>query len=272
MSVEYSDQETPRIGAVLRLERETQGMTLSDVSAKLLVRVDYLQAIEEMYASGVPKGYLNGILRSYAGLLGLPVEETIETFSQQCGALSQVTERKTSTRSQISLPSRFNRTLKALAAVLVLTGMGGAGIMFLSQSAPEQAELVEAGTPVNGARESLFAATRLEEVDAQLPLTLTASTNGWLEVRGADGTIFRSRKMAAGEVYYPRIGAGWTISARDGSAFVWHVGDIEIGQLGEEASPVYAISVDTVAAKARTIASPAFAVVGGVIGDSKPTR
>lgn len=269
MSVEeIGVDQQPRIGDTLRLAREARGLTLNDVSKELLVREDYLQAIENMYAGGVPKGYLSGILRSYAGYLGLPGEASVQTFAGQCGAVSQAVEHKAAIAPSISLPSKFRGTVTAAAAALVFAAMGGAGIMFLSERETKPPELVEAGAPINGARESIFASAKLGEADAQMPLTLTAAKHSWLEVRGADGTIFRSRKMAAGEVYYPRIGAGWTISARDGSAFVWHVGDIEIGPLADAAAPVYAISVDTVATEAKSIASPAFAVVG----DSKPTR
>jgi len=268
MSLEETGVTPDRIGDRLKEAREERDLTLNDVSKKLLVREDYLRAIEDMYASGVPKGYLNGILRSYAGFLGLPAEETVKTFAEQCGAISQAGERKVVVASNVSAPSRMRGMLMAAAAVFVVTGVAGVSMLALSQNETVAPVTVEAGSPVNGARESLFASANLGEVDAQLPLSLTAQTNAWLEVRGADGTIFRSRKMAAGEVYHPRIGAGWTVTARYGGAFVWHVGDVEIGPLGEGASPVYAMSVDAVAKDAREIASPAFAV----IGDSKPTR
>ena len=268
MSLEETGDAPERIGDKLKQAREDRDLTLNDVSKTLLVREDYLRAIEDMYASGVPKGYLNGILRSYAGFLGLPAKETVQMFADQCGAISQAGERKVVVASNVSAPSRMRGMLMAAAAVLVITGVAGVSMLIMSQNETVAPVIVEAGSPINGARESLFASADLGEVDAQLPLTLTAQTNAWLEVRGADGTIFRSRKMVAGEVYHPRIGAGWTVTARDGAAFVWHVGDVEIGLLGETTSPVYAMSVDTVAKEAREIASPAFAV----IGDSKPTR
>jgi len=89
MSIEQTGAVEPRIGDTLRLAREARDMTLGDVSKALLVRENYLQAIEDMYANGVPKGYLSGILRSYAGFLDLPAEEAVKTFSEQCGAVSQ---------------------------------------------------------------------------------------------------------------------------------------------------------------------------------------
>ncbi|MEL7130609.1 MAG: hypothetical protein AAGK23_13785, partial [Pseudomonadota bacterium] len=142
------------------------------------------------------------------------------------------------------------------------------GLGYAVVSDEGDAAFLEAGAPVNGARTSLFAEAANEDAEPQLPLTLTASRQAWLEARGADGTIFRSRTMAAGEVYHPRIGAGWTVSARDGSAFIWHVGDIEIGRLAEEASAVYAISVDGIAQQAQALAAPALAAVG----EQKPSQ
>jgi len=140
--------------------------------------------------------------------------------------------------------------------------------MLISENETPDEAIVEAGTPVNGARESLFAAATPNELAAQLPLTLTAQSSAWLEVRGADGTIFRSRKMAAGEAYHPRIGAGWTVTARDGGAFIWTVGDIALGPLGDVASPVFAVSVDAIAVEAQTITAPALAAVS----EGQPAR
>lgn len=267
MSLEGIEAEQPRVGETLRHAREARDLSLGDVSAELLVREDYLQAIENMYANGVPKGYLNGILRSYAGFLGLPAEHIIQTFAEQCGAVSQAVKVEPQPISAIQTPSRARGIVIAAAAV-VLIGGGAIGAITLSQDKTTDVAIVEAGAPVNGARQSLFASATKDELLTQMPLTLTAKTTAWLEVRGADGTIFRSRKMAAGEAYYPRIGAGWTITARDGSAFVWHVGDVEIAPLGEEPSPVFAVNVDSVAAEAQAIAVPALAAVS----ESKPTR
>lgn len=268
MSEEVRGAETSRIGDEIRAAREARGLTLSDVSETLLVREDYLQSIENMYANGVPKGYLSGILRSYASFLGLPAEETVSTFAAQCGAVSQISKKEVTSVAPIGEPSQMRRLLVPAAAAFGFICLGGLGAMFMSQGGTEPAVTYEAGTPVNGARESLFAVATADELAAQLPLTLTAQSLAWLEVRGADGTIFRSRKMAAGEVYHPRIGAGWTVTARNGSAFVWHVGDVEIGPLGESASAVFAQSVDAVAVKAQAIATPSLAAVG----ESKPTR
>ena len=101
-----------------------------------------------------------------------------------------------------------------------------------------------------------------------LPLVLTAVSQGWIEVRGADGTIFRSRVMAAGETYHPRLGAGWTISAKNGGAFEWRVGDAVVRMLGTEGVPVYALSVDAIANEAARTLTPAMASTV----DGQPTR
>lgn len=267
MSEDSREMETVRIGDTLRKAREARGLTLGDVSRDLLVREDYLRAIEDMYANGVPKGYLSGILRTYAGLLGLPAEQTVKTFSEQCGAISQ-TSQEPAKVAPIAAPSQGRKVLAMAAGALALVCVGGVTMMALSHDETVAAPIIEAGSAVNGARESLFAVATADELSAQLPLTLTANTAAWLEVRGADGTIFRSRKMAEGEVYHPRIGAGWTVTVRDGSAFSWHVGDIEIGPLAASPSPVFAMSVDAVAVEAQAITAPALAAVG----ESTPSR
>ncbi len=241
-------------------------MSLADVAGTLLIQEKYLDAVERMYAGGVPKGMLNGFLRTYAGHLGLPANAIVREYQDQCGAVSEAPK----IEAIVAANERTRSTLRAafvgfsVAVGLVLAG----GLGFAVYDDLASREPVEAAEPVNGARTSLFAEASGDEFASQLPLTLTAMRQGWLEVRGADGTIFRSRTMAAGEVYHPRVGAGWTVSARDGSGFVWHVGDVEIGPLSETAAAVYAISVDDIAQGASAIAAPALAAAG----ERKPSR
>lgn len=265
------NSDAPRIGDVLRAKREARDLSLADVSAVLLVKKEYLKAIEDMYIGGLPKGgYVSGILRSYANYLGVNAEETISAFNTQCGALSQAPKRS----ETIALNARTRSILQAsaagIAAALTLMVVGGIGYTLFTSSSQEPVQVSDTVVPAteNDLRTSLFASTKIDEAAPQLPLTLTALRNAWLEVRGADGTIFRSRRMAAGEVYHPRIGAGWTVSARNGGAFVWHVGDIEIGPLGDVDAPVYSLNVDMVAAKAQEATAPSLAAVT----EAQPSR
>lgn len=270
MSDKANEFDAPNVGETLRSEREARGLTLEDVSQSLNVRADLINSLENVYANGIAKVYLNGTLRSYAKLLDLSADDIVQAFAVQCGAISQAPDREPIDLTPVEQSSRFHKTLLTAGTMLTLVcaGIIGAHVLLRTEASPPESRAIEAGAPVTGTRDTLFAYATRDDLSVQLPLTLTANTPAWLEVRGADGTIFRSRKMAAGEVYHPRIGAGWTVTARDGSLFTWHVGDVEIGPLGEAATPVFAMSVDSVAAAAKSIASPALAATG----ESKPTR
>ena len=257
---------------MLRTVRMERGISLETVSKDLLIPEKYLQSIEDMYISGVPKGYLNGILRNYAGYLALSPDDIVSTFSEQCGVVSQAPTMDEVVASNVRTRSTVRGAIAGFAIAVGLTLVAGLGFAVLGQSedvSPVSNSTVQTvQAPANGAHDSLFLALEQDAALPQLPLTLTATRAAWLEVRGADGTIFRSRNMAAGETYHPRIGAGWSVSAQDGGAFLWEVGQIEIGFLGEEETPVYAVNIDGVAAHAQTIAAPALAR----IVDGRPAR
>ncbi len=254
-----------RTGQILRKTRESLGLDLEEIAKETKLRAPYLMAIERMEVHTVPSGYLNPYLRTYANRLGLPADEVITAYREQCGGLDDVKETATIVKledmetAKSYLPVYFGAGAAACLAVV-------AGFVFLS--APAETGPVIASSvpvPVNGARESLFAdqGSVANSVADNLPLSLTAIRQGWIEVRGADGTIFRSRVMAEGETYFPRLGADWTVSARDGGAFEWRVGDIVIGTLGPDAAPVYSVNVDRAAADAVEKISPAMAANGG---------
>lgn len=253
-----------RAGQALRGVRETQGLELAAIAGELRIREPYLMAIERMEPGAMPSGYLTPYLRAYAVRLGLPGDAVVEAYTEQCGAVSKV-----SAPERIKLPAEPaapNWKLRAVLAAVTVVAVGAiAGVAFLAVSDQPQAQRGPVSDALNGARESLFAAAPLPETvtEMSLPLTLVAVRDSWIDIRGADGTLYRSRVMHRGEVYMPRIGAGWTVSVRDGSAFEWHVGDVVIGPVGPEATPVYAASVDAAAARAAEIAAPAMAAAGG---------
>jgi len=268
-SLETSSEQ--RVGDMLRTVRTERGITLKAVSEALHIRENYLKSVESTSVQGIPRGYINMILRSYAGYLNLPADDLIAKFSEQCGLISQAPKTDDVVASNVRLRSTVRGAIGGFAVAVGLTLVGGIGVLLMTQSddtAGVSAPVIAAQAPSNGAHESLFLALDQDAALPQLPLTLTATQSAWIEVRGADGTIFRSRTMSAGEVYHPRIGAGWSVSAQNGGAFVWQVGDLPIGALGEVDVPVYAVDIDAIASRAQTVAAPALAA----IVDGRPAR
>lgn len=247
-----------RMGQTLRRVREALGFELQDIVAATLIRKDTLMSIERMETSVIPSGFLVPYLKTYAKHLGLSERDVVTAYTQECGAVEQVDASAPVPKLGELRPERAKWPL-ALAAAAVLALLGGAIIGAYTLLKPtEELTSVPAIVAVNGARDSLFsdAATSTRPLPKHLPLELVAVSQGWLEVRGSDGTIFRSRIMASGDAYQPRLGAGWTVNARNGGDFVWRVGDMVIGQLGPDGAPVHSASVDDQLVVAAEIAAP----------------
>jgi len=259
------DGEALRMGQVLRRVREAKGLELSDVTAATLLRKDYLMWLERMEVGELPKGgYLTAILSTYAKFLGLPEKDVVAIYTKECGAVKEVKEAAPVPKMGKIGPERARWPLAlASATALIALAAGAIGVSQVMRPAPEAPE-VAAVVAINGARDSLFAETDSKRpVPDTLPLELVAVRQGWLEVRGADGTIFRSRTMAENETYFPRLNAGWTVSAQDGGAFEWRVGDIVVGPLGPDGAEVFSVSVDEQLARAAEVSAPAMAANGG---------
>lgn len=68
-------------GEVLREARESAGLTLEQVSAKLHIRLSYLESIEQNDVSRLPKGpFRTGYVRAYADLLELDPDHLAALF------------------------------------------------------------------------------------------------------------------------------------------------------------------------------------------------
>jgi transcriptional regulator with XRE-family HTH domain len=256
--------EPLRYGQLLRRVREALGLELADIARETMIRDHYLMAIERMEIGPIPQGYLTAYLRSFAGQLGLPAEEVVIGYTTECGAVEKVDEATPVPKiGEIAKEKSDLPKILAVAAALLVV-VGGSAVLFSGGGSDIEVETALPAKPYNGAHDSLFADAQRDtrQVAKTLPLEIHAVKQGWLEVRGADGTIFRSRVMAKGERYFPRLDAGWTVSARDGSAFEWRVGDLVVGALSEEATPVFSVSVDQKLALAADIAAPSVAAAG----------
>ena len=71
------------IGEKLRLERETRGIALRDISEQTRISMRYLEAIETDDYRRLPGGIFNrSFIRAYAKFVGYDEQEAIEEYSQ----------------------------------------------------------------------------------------------------------------------------------------------------------------------------------------------
>jgi hypothetical protein len=262
-----------RVGPGLARLREARDETLESVCRVTRLRLDWLRAIETMNVKLVPASVLNNYLSAYARHLGLRPDDLIERFELQCGAISEAEEQAIDTTPKDHLPKEVKWASIAAAALLVIGGMSVFGFRALNAGGGETIVTADASGPViapSTVSAPLFDDATLAAVDAEAApaLEIVALRKAWIEVRGADGTVFRERIMAKGETYRPRIGAGWTVTARDAGAFAWSIEGTEVAALGVDDSPAYAISVDAAARAARDSVQPMTASVA----EGSPSR
>jgi hypothetical protein len=213
---------------------------VQEVSERIRVRREYLEALEAMNAKLLPgKAYTLAFLRSYARTLGLDEAAISEQFQAEC-ALSREDAQK-QIRDPESKPHPERPWLAAAALVLVAAGF--VGYRALNQDA--QTHQTEQGAS--------FAPTLPTQAGSQEAgwheehrVEIRALTQSWLEARGPDGTVFLSRMLEPGEVYRPDASAGWTLHARDGGAFEVFVSGAYAGPLGDAGKPVLGRQIDQI--------------------------
>ncbi|MBA3068221.1 MAG: hypothetical protein FP825_07065 [Hyphomonas sp.] len=272
-SGQYEGEEL-RMGQVLRRVREALGLELAEIARVSRIRENFLMAMERMELQTIAKGYLVPYLIAYSKFLGLPEQDVVQRYTRECGAVDEVkTSAPVPKIGQLNRKSSNLPLVAAVAGALVLFVAGGVTAALLMNRGPEEV-VSPTVVAVSGARDSLFAdaAATTNAVPADLPLEIVAVRQGWLEIRGADGTIFLSRTMAEGESYFPRLKAGWTVSARNGGAFEWRVGDISVGPLGPDGAQVFSVSVDDQLVQAAEAAAPTVAEAPAAAANGNATR
>ncbi|MBP9233530.1 MAG: helix-turn-helix domain-containing protein [Hyphomonadaceae bacterium] len=237
------DAPHQRIGAIIRAARENAGYTLEQVSKETRVHLSHLRAIEEMTPNllGAPV-YAKGYIKSYARFLGMDEQITLDRYLSECAIL------KDPEKQDIAPPatSKARRLPVAVPMLgILIVGLVGAGAVFFLANGDKQ-PTVAADPAAAEAAATAAAATEAANAVSQR-LRIVALRPGSVEVRSAKGDKYVHRDFVAGESYPVRVGAGWTVSVSDGSAFEWRLGDQSLGLLQPEGGQVYSQNVDLAA-------------------------
>lgn len=229
------------IGERLREARKARDLDLRDVASQTRQSQDTLAALEDMETAHIPDSILRLQARNYARFLGLPEEEVASAYAEQRGSTNVSAMPNEVTRKPV--PTKMIVAASGLVFAIAAIATGISLVMQPSGTPTEDQLAISARLAPNQVEEVNFATLR---ADARQELSLRATKAAWIEVRGSDGTVFRSRNMSRGETYFPRTGAGWTITVRDAGAFEWHLGDDVYATVGEDAQALYSLSVDNV--------------------------
>ena len=126
MAVHWSAMSS--FGNDLRMERELRGIALEDISAVTKISPRYLVALEQESFRVLPGGILNkGIVRGYAGVVGLDQSDWTERFLKAYSASGQMIDEDpgylefaSNVGKARQRSDRFERRLRWFGALLLL--------------------------------------------------------------------------------------------------------------------------------------------------------
>ena len=241
-------------GARLLEARQARQLNLRDVAEKTRQSKETLQALETMETAHMPPSLVRLQARNYARFLGLPEDEIASGFQGAQETANPMTE---AVRAKAA-PVPAQAVLYGAGAIVIGAAIVGGAILVSQPTVPETNDPLAISARLAPA----FADTG--EIDSLVrevgeEFGIIATRPAWIEVRGSDGTVFRNREMHVGETYYPRVGAGWTITVRDAGAFQWYLGDTAGAMLGESDQALYSVSVDEALASTVEARSSALA-------------
>ncbi|MEM1148430.1 MAG: RodZ domain-containing protein [Pseudomonadota bacterium] len=235
-----SDLIEETVGARLRAAREERDLALKDVAKLTRQSQETLSALETMETKHISASILRLQARDYARFLGLPEQDIIAGYADAPGEINPEAMPGEASKGQVS-PKMMIFAGGALAATALVV----AGIMLLVRPGPAEVDdplAISARLAPSFVEDGAF--TGLSAV-SQDEFSIRATKRAWIEVRGSDGTVFRNRQMNAGEIYYPRMEAGWTITVRDAGAFEWRLGEQSLDVVGGDQQALYSVSIDS---------------------------
>lgn len=237
-----------RIGDAIRAARENSGFTLEQVSRETRVHLSHLRAIEDMTPGllGAPV-YAKGYIKSYARFLGMDEQTTLDRYLSECAAILKDPE-KLDIASPASSSARKLPVAVPMLGILMIALVAGGAVVLLNSGEKTPAVTAETSPTVTGV------GPIAQPVAPQL--RIVALKRSMLEVRSAKGDKYVHRYYNPGEFFVVRVGAGFTVSAEDGAAFEWRLGDQSLGLLQETGGPVFSQSVDQAAQRPPIVITP----------------
>jgi hypothetical protein len=237
-----------RIGDAIRAARENSGFTLEQVSRETRVHLSHLRAIEDMTPGllGAPV-YAKGYIKSYARFLGMDEQATLDRYLSECAAILKDPE-KLEIASPASSSARKLPVAVPMLGILMIALVAGGAVVLLNSGEKTPAVTAETSPAVTGV------GPIAQPVAPQL--RIIALKRSMLEVRSAKGDKYVHRYYNPGEFFVVRVGAGFTVSAEDGAAFEWRLGDQSLGLLQETGGPVFSQSVDQAAQRPPIVIAP----------------
>ncbi|MBE0487604.1 MAG: DUF4115 domain-containing protein [Halomonas sp.] len=116
-------------GEQLRSERETQGLSVTEVAGGLNLRPAVIRGLEEDSYEEVPvAAYRRGYLRAYAHLLGIDDKPVLDAYRARFGG--EEAERRVTPVQITRPPSRIGAWLFRLVTLLVIAGLIGLTLMW----------------------------------------------------------------------------------------------------------------------------------------------
>lgn len=226
------------IGERLRSAREAAGLSVADVGQQLKMpaRVVVSLEAEDWGRLGAPV-FVRGQLRSYARLLGLPVEQVVQVSELAPVMATELTPRTYTPRMQRVVEQASRRAVYIVLTLALLVPIWVATRPQIEQVAREATPLDAPANPRPARNESApreSAAPMLRASLTPLPtrpaaaLSLQFQGDSWVEIRGADGQVLESGLLKAGEQRSYRAGEVTRVKLGNATAVrVLHEGDVQ---------------------------------------------
>lgn len=287
---ERQARQTPRIGEILKRERERRGYDLQQIADYLCIRRGLLVAIENSKYEEFPAdAYVIGFLRSYADLIGLNGQEAINHYRQEMAGRRRKPDLIVPTPiSEGRAPTAVIMGAAALASLLVYIlwyafstsdratvttppTLPSTSETTATGQTPEPAaatatvvETVPTSTPSGIAisspapvQKTLQSSSTAESaqsapaVTAPAHITIKADQSSWILIADSKGQTLYDHVMKPGEVYEVPKQNGLTLTTGNGAGIILSLDGVDLPRLATNTSHIVRnVPLETSALKA----------------------
>jgi len=165
---EATEADLATAGGMLRAAREAMGLTTRDVADRTNIRIDNVEALENMELKALPApAYTMGFVRAFAREVNLPEDALMERFREQAGFLKPAEAPRVKSVSASGEAMDGGRELSVLALIAIVAFFLWAAWSLLMRSEPQADPLASRFEATPAAQEDV-PASGTEEISAEI--------------------------------------------------------------------------------------------------------
>lgn len=246
--IDLDNYKDMSVGEILRKTREHYGQTLAEVEGNLRIRSSQLDAIEKLRLDKLPgRVYAIGFVRAYSEYLGLDGDKMVHLFkAQSVGKQAKPNLQFPVTYDENNTPNSFIiiLSLAGLVFIIAYLAMFKTPTKYVEAIPPVPEVMKQGSVDLLKPPEPKPEAVIKEPAEIVNRMELVITQDSWVEIKNAEGKVFLSQVLKAGDKYIVPDEKGLLLTTGNAGGVSVMIDGKKVGHVGKSSQVKRGVKLD----------------------------